>query len=67
MDWEGKALQCRAMTLEPFAKYVRQRQEVSEEFWTVLAPVIGGSLHNFYYLGDKAGHVESGAEEKVTG
>ena len=27
MDWEGKALQCTAMTLEPFAKYVRQRYQ----------------------------------------
>ena len=31
---------------------------VSEDFWRILAPVIGGSLHNFRYLSEKANDPE---------
>ena len=51
--WEEKEITCLALGLQAFAQHVRNRQGVSEEFWRILAPVIGGSLQNFRYLSEK--------------
>ena len=56
--WEGKERACLALGLEAFAEHVKHRQGVSEVFWRILAPVIGGSLHNFRYLSEKANDPE---------
>ena len=56
--WEGKERACLALGLEAFAEHVKNRQGVSEDFWRILAPVIGGSLHNFRYLSEKANDPE---------
>ena len=43
--WEEKEITCVALGLEGFAQHVRHRQGESVEFWTILSPVIGESLH----------------------
>ena len=53
MLWEGKERACLALGLQAFAQHVRNRQGVSEEFWRILAPLIGGSLQNLLYLSEK--------------
>ena len=35
-----------------FAELVAEKQGVSERFWEVLAPVVGGNKFNFRYLGE---------------
>ena len=35
-----------------FAKFVRNKQGVSEKFWEVLSPVVGASKFNFCDLGE---------------
>ena len=48
-EWEQKEMTFQGLAMEAFARYVRSRQGVSEGFWTMLAPVIGGSLHNLIF------------------
>ena len=52
VEWEQKEMTFQGLAMEAFARYayLQSRQGVSEGFWTMLAPVIGGSLHNFRYL-----------------
>ena len=58
--WEEKEITCLALGLEGFAQHVRRRQGVSEEFWSILASVVGGSVHNIRYLNaEKANDAES--------
>ena len=47
MKWEEKDAVCKALMLEKFAVYLKARECVSEQFWTLVTTVIGGSLHNF--------------------
>ena len=60
-------LRCIAMSMHDFAQYVKIRQGVSEGFWTVLAPSIGASLHNFRYLSTKKTGVNEGAQAQKLG
>ena len=36
-----------------FAVHVKECQQVTEDFWAILAPVIGGNVFNFRYLDDR--------------
>ena len=40
------------LSMVHFANHVLNTQGVSQDFWDVLAPVIGASKFNFRYLGD---------------
>ena len=52
MSWEGKRIMGQLLNIVWFAEMVAQKQGVSERFWELLAPVVGGKKFNFRYLGE---------------
>ena len=50
--WEGKKVMGQLLNIVRFAQLVAEKQGVSERFWEVLAPVVGGNKFNFRYLGE---------------
>ena len=51
LSWEGKKVMGQMLNIVWFAKLVGQKQGVSERFWELLSPVVGGNKFNFRYLG----------------
>ena len=55
VHWEEKDVICQVHTLVSSAVHVKKRQEVTEDFWAILAPVIGRIFFNFRSLDDRKG------------
>ena len=50
--WEGKKVMGQVLNIVRFGELVAEKQGVSEKFWELLAPVVGGNKFNFRYLGE---------------
>ena len=50
--WEGKQVMGQVLNIVRFGQLVAEKQGVSEKFWELLAPVVGGNKFNFRYLGE---------------